>query len=366
MRNPCGRKFVLVLLLAVVICMVVPVCSWPYGTSTPSREVTGLATSTTVSSMPADSTNIAPETGSPTPAPSPTMDYWYATVNYVESGELVLLDNGLWVRYLGVQCPNEGSYGETQGKELNSSLVLNKRVKLEVDTANLYDSSHRLLAWVWVEDQIINYSIVRSGWARWMRTYSPASQQRWQWLMEKGEEEAQAERAGIWGPVQSAVIPGATIKYYDISGSTADQLYSQMDLLGPVCDDGSRAIAVTNWSVGWRWNTITNSYYGTCQLTGYYVDSEIEVTLPRWMPPANASPELIARWNDYFSSVVAHEKHHVDIALAGVTQIEQAMAQASCQTVSAAANQAATRAQAENERYDVETEHGTKDGVELF
>jgi micrococcal nuclease len=325
----------------------------------------GCGTTTIVPKSPTPRSIVATPSATPTPFATPAVDYWYATVNYVESGDTVLLDNGTWVRYIGVEAPGEGQYGREQSIELNKSLVLGQQVKLEVDPDNLYDSSGKLMAYVWVGEQVINYSMVRSGWARPLRSYGITSYQRWQWLLDQGQKEAQTERVGMWGTAQEAIIPGATIKYYTIEGSTAYELYDQLDKLGPDAD-GQNAVGLTQSQVWWDWRYVTNSYYGTCRITNYNVHDEIVVTLPRWSVPSNASPELIAKWNAYFASIVAHEKRHVDIVLEGIPQVERAMASASCDTVDESANAAWLQIQAKNEEFDTVTEHGTKDGVGLL
>lgn len=130
------------------------------------------------------------------------VDFWYATVNDVASGDLVLLDNGQWVRYAGLLAPGKGGTGDQEATDLNKSLVLGKRVKLEVDPDYLYDLSGRLWAYVWVGDQIVNYSLVRSGWAKLLYANTPCHQ-RWSWLMSQGQAEAKAGGDGLWGPTKT-------------------------------------------------------------------------------------------------------------------------------------------------------------------
>src|SRR5919109_3424118 len=94
----------------------------------------------------------------------------------------------------------------------------------------------------------------------------------------------------------SIQIPDATIIYYDIDGATAQELRTQLDLLGPVGADGYKGDATTRWFIHWDWPG-----YGTsdCDVTQAQISYQIEVVLPRWKIPANAQPGLVGQWAKY-------------------------------------------------------------------
>jgi endonuclease YncB( thermonuclease family) len=141
--------------------------------------------------------------GSSSPSASTVsdVDYWYATVNFVESGDRVLLDNGQWVRYKGISAFSSEPFA-SQATERNKALVLGRQVKLEVDPRSLYSGG--LLAYVWVGDQIIDYSIIRDG----LGQAQPDG--RWAGLMQKAESEARADQKGYWAPPPPTPTPTPT------------------------------------------------------------------------------------------------------------------------------------------------------------
>jgi|GEM_PF-5892539 len=69
------------------------------------------------------------------------------------------------VRYLGIDAPNPGEKNYKESKVANERLVLGKTVKLEYDTPQ-NDKYGRILAWVWLEDKIINKEMVKNGLAK--------------------------------------------------------------------------------------------------------------------------------------------------------------------------------------------------------
>jgi len=76
-------------------------------------------------------------------------------------------------------------------------------------------------------------------------------------------------------PIEQYIPDIDTITYYDISGSTKDELYYQLEMLGP-----SGQLAITNYELYYNVNrqrTLT-----------------INVIFLRWMPPKDADPDLIA------------------------------------------------------------------------
>jgi endonuclease YncB( thermonuclease family) len=92
-------------------------------------------------------------------------------VRWVDDGDTIVLDNGLKVRYLGINAPElaHGSQpGEPFGKEAlkyNIKLVKGKKVRLETDIEK-YDRYGRLLAYVFLKDgTFVNLEMVKAGYA---------------------------------------------------------------------------------------------------------------------------------------------------------------------------------------------------------
>ena len=104
------------------------------------------------------------------------------------------------VRYIGVNAPEvrHPTKGEEPGgreaSAVNRRLVEGKPVRLELDVQRR-DQYGRLLAYVWVDDVMVNAELVRQGYAQVM-TVPPNV--RYQELFLKLQREARAARRGLF------------------------------------------------------------------------------------------------------------------------------------------------------------------------
>ena len=105
------------------------------------------------------------------------------------------------VRYIGMDAPevaHEGVGGMRGGDaaaRLNQALVASRRVRLELDREER-DRYGRLLAYVWVDDAMINLEIVRRGYAHALTIPPNVRYARWFVAVER---EARAAGRGLWG-----------------------------------------------------------------------------------------------------------------------------------------------------------------------
>src|SRR5947208_16789313 len=83
-------------------------------------------------------------------------------------------------------------------------------------------------------------------------------------------------------------------QYYDIDGSSAGALRNQIRRLGPKDESGKSQDALTVWSIEWVYGTAQRG--DSCVLRDVKVTLDVAVTLPRWKPPATATPELLKTW----------------------------------------------------------------------
>jgi predicted secreted Zn-dependent protease len=155
-------------------------------------------------------------------------------------------------------------------------------------------------------------------------------------------------------------IPHATITYYDISGSTAAELRADLNRLHPTGFDGARGDATTKWNIHWDWPGYGES---DCRLDQVKVSYQVKVIFPRWKPPADADPELVARWATYTLRLAEHESGHVDYLAAKIGSVEQAIRGATCQTAEAAAQAALAPFRQHDLDYDADTNHGETQGA---
>ncbi len=160
--------------------------------------------------------------------------------------------------------------------------------------------------------------------------------------------------------IEEVDIANATFIYYDISGNTENELRQQLDSLSPRGYDNFKADATTNWRINWSWTGYGNS---TCDLTSAEVTYNIEVTMPRWESPQDASPELVTKWNSYIQALAEHEKGHVDFVVENYQFVETAIKNATCDTAESAAQDALLPIRQLDIDYDADTNHGATQGA---
>src|SRR3990170_901464 len=94
----------------------------------------------------------------------PALSQETGKVQKVYDGDTVLLSDGRKVRYLGINAPEWQEPFYLKAKRLNESLVMGKDVRLEFDEERA-DKYGRLLAYLYVGDQMINAILIEEGLA---------------------------------------------------------------------------------------------------------------------------------------------------------------------------------------------------------
>ena len=131
---------------------------------------------------------------------------WAATVAAVIDGDTVRLDDGNIVRYLGVNTPEHGQPFYEEARRFNAQLVLGKPVRLETRERER-DKYRRELAYVFVDDVLVNAQIVTEGWGH-VFILDPLPQTE-EWL--RLQKQAQDQHKGIWrngarGPLKITTV----------------------------------------------------------------------------------------------------------------------------------------------------------------
>ncbi|MBI4215651.1 MAG: thermonuclease family protein [Parcubacteria group bacterium] len=127
-------------------------------------------------------------------------------VTQVIDGDTIELENGVRVRYIGIDTPeidweNKESPRNCQGLkalERNKQLVLNRRVRLKKDVSER-DKYGRLLRYVYADGQLVNLELVKSGYAK---TFAKSPDVRHKSLFKEAERLAKKSGIGIWGKCQ--------------------------------------------------------------------------------------------------------------------------------------------------------------------
>lgn len=152
-------------------------------------------------------------------------------------------------------------------------------------------------------------------------------------------------------------LPVETV-YYDVSGTTRDELRASVDANGP----GRPWVGLTTSDFAWRCRQDV-APDGTKTLSGVDVDAAITVRMPRWTPPRGASRELVAEWDEWMRVTAVHEQGHVDVAQRWLRcAADELAAQPSCDVARSRVEAVLRAMEAEQRAYDEATQHGILQG----
>jgi len=137
--------------------------------------------------------------------PSSVRSTFQCTVTRVVDGDTIDCEEMGRVRLIGMDTPesDQRPYG-SQATEVLADLIANSseiQLELDVERRDQYD---RVLAYVWADGQLLNWILVRSGYAV-VLTYPP-NVQYVDWFT-AAQEAAQRESAGLWLVQGFACLP---------------------------------------------------------------------------------------------------------------------------------------------------------------
>lgn len=115
-------------------------------------------------------------------------------VKRVSDGDTILLEDGRKVRYLGINAPEFLEPFYFKAKWLNQSLVLGREIRLEFDEEKT-DGYNRLLAYVYVGEQMVNAKLVEEGLAH---AFFIGPNHRHNELLLRLQAEAKQRKVGMW------------------------------------------------------------------------------------------------------------------------------------------------------------------------
>lgn len=155
-------------------------------------------------------------------------------------------------------------------------------------------------------------------------------------------------------------VAHATMVYYAVGGTTANQVRARIDKRRPAAPDGSHFDAYTHWEYRWNWPGYGRS---SCSLSQARVTVKITVSFPRWTKPAGADPTLAADWARYSKALARHEQGHVDYAFNRLPAVVRAIKNSSCANADKAATAQLNAIRKHDVSYDASTQHGATQGA---
>jgi len=156
-------------------------------------------------------------------------------------------------------------------------------------------------------------------------------------------------------------------EYYEVHGRTAAEVAADMRKQGPKDPEGRAYAGFTASPVRWQYITIGDG--PRCRALNVTVTVTSHVVLPRWVPPADTEPGLLAMWNRSAEALEVHEAGHRDVSFRYATQIRDGIVamRAPCRGFFAAAKAASDSLveamRAAQAKYDVDTRHGLEQGT---
>jgi micrococcal nuclease len=130
-------------------------------------------------------------------ARSPRRETVSCTVTRITDGDGIECEGIGRVRLIGMDTPelNQRPFGRQAAAALGALVRVGARVQLEPDV-EARDRYNRVLAYVWVGGTMINWRMVREGWAV-LLTYPPNVQ--YVDAFTDAERRAREEGRGLWG-----------------------------------------------------------------------------------------------------------------------------------------------------------------------
>ena len=128
-------------------------------------------------------------------------NYW---VQRVVDGDTLLLTNRAWVRLIGADTPETVQPNHPvepfgpEATEFTRRFIAERegKVRLQFDRERV-DKYERFLAYVWVDDRMLNEELIRVGLATAQTRFRYSSTMKTRFR--RAEEEARATGRGIWG-----------------------------------------------------------------------------------------------------------------------------------------------------------------------
>ena len=119
------------------------------------------------------------------------------TAKFVLNGELIT------VRFLGIDTPEtvhpslgEQPYGKEASRYTKEKLKSATKIELEYDAnASKTDKYGRHLAWIWVDDVLLQEELINNGLAK---TYMLQDNYTYAWVLQEKQENAKESHVGVW------------------------------------------------------------------------------------------------------------------------------------------------------------------------
>lgn len=170
-------------------------------------------------------------------------------------------------------------------------------------------------------------------------------------------------------PVSAEPEVKETIAYYDVSGSTPQELRKELNRFGPFDRDGRQWDAVTKWYVNWRYQ-YNRTEHG-CRIASATSEAKVNITMPRLKQESSTPDTLRQSFEGYSANLLVHEKGHGQFGIDAARRIEEGLinlpAEPTCKRMGEVANEFGRKlireASQQDIDYDAQTQHGATQGA---
>jgi len=150
------------------------------------------------------------------------------------------------------------------------------------------------------------------------------------------------------------VFPKIKMEYFDIQGSTAEELVDEIFEKGPTAGfEQYLSVAAVEYDL---WYTWPGKSLDSCELNKAETGYTLKVIAPRWQPDPETPPELIESWIKFMDNVRVHEEGHLDIIRKYFLILNDVIAKSTCLSASDAAYKVEQDLMRAHEEYDKNAE----------
>lgn len=123
--------------------------------------------------------------------------------------------------------------------------------------------------------------------------------------------------------------------FYEIGGRTFQEIRREINRRSPTRINNRLAIAWCSWQVAW--NIHTREKDNRCEISFIDTRAAVSITMPRWANYASAGEGMKAAWDQYYSSILAHEETHANHGVTAARDVHRRLSElggsSSCRSI---------------------------------
>lgn len=138
-------------------------------------------------------------------------------------------------------------------------------------------------------------------------------------------------------PSPLSQIPGVSVSYYDVAGTTIPELIASIEAQRPKDPTTGAAVPVAmKWSIGTSLKKETTG--NACKIIGATAILKGEVVMPRLVNAETVSAPVVQHWQAYVTSLEQQAAARLRQPYQRLSEVEQAVLASSCEGAGAAAS----------------------------